>query len=161
MKLNTDRYKYKELSKWYKKPNTQSFKRIINNQCSEMKSFIGGKHALFIGLSDFKKKFESLKYISFLSINELEPLDFSNNTNKLPWALDLALVFNWTDIIDDDQREKNKSLNIFLDGANIAWHRGALLRKKFKCRQFPLSAGVIEALNYEHWLNHKIVAYIP
>ena len=84
-----------------------------------------------------------------------------NNTNKLPWALDLALIFNWTDIIDDDLREKNKSLNIFLDGANIAWHRGALLRKKFKCRQFPLSAGVIEALNYEHWLNHKIVAYIP
>ena len=84
-----------------------------------------------------------------------------SNTNKLPWALDLALIFNWTDIIDDDLREKNKSLNIFLDGANIAWHRGALLRKKFKCRQFPLSAGVIEALNYEHWLNHKIVAYIP
>ena len=25
-----------------------------------------------------------------------------NNTNKLPWALDLALIFNWTDIIDDD-----------------------------------------------------------
>ena len=58
-------------------------------------------------------------------------------------------------------REEKKSLNIFLDGANIAWQRGALLRKKFKCRQFPLSAGIIEALNYEHWSNHKVIAYLP
>lgn len=88
----------------------------------------------------------------------------NSNANKsppTPWALDLALIFNWTDIIDEELREKNKSLNIFLDGANIAWQRGALLRKKFKCRQFPLSAGIIEALNYEHWSNHKVVAYLP
>ena len=86
-----------------------------------------------------------------------------DNSNKpyTPWALDLALIFNWTDIIDEEMREENKSLNIFLDGANIAWQRGALLRKKFKCRQFPLSAGIIEALNYEHWSNHKVIAYLP
>ena len=67
MKLNTGKYKYKELIKWYKKPNAQTCKRILNNQLPEIKEFIGGRHALFIGLSDFKKKFDQA------DSNRLEP----------------------------------------------------------------------------------------
>ena len=84
------------------------------------------------------------------------------NKQPTPWALDLAILFNWEDIISENDHEmKKKSLNIFLDGANIAWHRGSKIRKKFKCRQFPLSAGIIEALNYEHWKQHTVKAYLP
>jgi hypothetical protein len=40
---------------------------------------------------------------------------------------------------------------IALDGANIAWSLGTSVRSRFKCRQFPLSAGVVRALEYEPW----------
>ena len=55
----------------------------------------------------------------------------NSNQPYTPWALDLALIFNWTDIIDEEMREEKKSLNIFLDAAIIAWQRGARLRKMF------------------------------
>ena len=52
---------------------------------------------------------------------------------------------------------------IALDGANIAWSLGTTVRSRFKCRQFPLSAGVVRALEYEPWLRQgfDVVAFIP
>ena len=103
MKLNTGKYKYKELIKWYKKPNSQPFKRIINNQFSEIKDLIGGKHALFIGLSDFKKKFQSLKYVSFLTINEISSSGPDNGIAKLPFeddSYDIIIVMHALDYTD-------------------------------------------------------------
>ena len=166
MKLNTDRYKYKELSKWYKKPNTQSFIRIINNQCSEMKSFIGGKHALFIGLSDFKKKFESLKYISFLSINELEPLDFSNNTNKLPFeddSYDVIIIMHALDYTDDPYKFIRELDRITTDDGRIViigfnnfslWGALKPLMNKFS---MPWSLNFYSLYSVREWF--KILGY--
>ena len=52
---------------------------------------------------------------------------------------------------------------IALDGANIAWSLGTSVRSRFKCRQFPLSAGVVHALEYEPWVakNFEVVAFLP
>ena len=52
---------------------------------------------------------------------------------------------------------------IALDGANIAWSLGTSIRSRFKCRQFPLSAGIVRALDHEPWLRQgfDVVAFVP
>ena len=96
------------------------------------------------------------------------------------WATDLADIFGWDDVLDasgvGDGDGVAKQINnesssrqillpkrIALDGANIAWSLGTSIRSRFKCRQFPLSAGVVQALNYESWIqkNFDVVAFLP
>jgi len=78
-------------------------------------------------------------------------------TYPTPWATDLATIFGWDDVLEAaggaDAVAANRLLpkKIALDGANIAWSLGASVRSRFKCRQFPLSAGVVRALEYEPW----------
>ena len=76
MKLNTNNYKYKELIKWYKKPINNLLKKTINDQISILKKHILGNNVLFIGLSDFSKKFTSSKNMSFISIDEITSSDY-------------------------------------------------------------------------------------
>jgi hypothetical protein len=89
-----------------------------------------------------------------------------------PWATDLAQIFSWDDILqasaragtpgsgEDDERVPKR---IVLDGANIAWSLGTSIRSRFKCRQFPLSAGIVAALEHEPWArqNYDVVAFVP
>jgi hypothetical protein len=90
------------------------------------------------------------------------------------WATDLADIFGWDDVLaasgvgagDGDASNQTRVLppkRIALDGANIAWSLGTSVRSRFKCRQFPLSAGVIHALHYEPWRAKKydVVAFLP
>ena len=90
------------------------------------------------------------------------------------WATDLADIFGWDDVLaasgvgagDGDSSNQTRVLppkRIALDGANIAWSLGTSVRSRFKCRQFPLSAGVIHALHYEPWRAKKydVVAFLP
>ena len=58
MKLNTNNYKYKELTKWYRKPANHHFKKNLNDHIPKIKKYMVGNHVLYIGLSEFKKKFE-------------------------------------------------------------------------------------------------------
>ena len=76
MKLNTNNYKYKELIRWYKKPINSTLKRTINDQISKLKKHIVGNNVLFIGLSDFSKKFTSPKNMSFIS-SEIKKIHIS------------------------------------------------------------------------------------
>ena len=81
-----------------------------------------------------------------------------------PWALDLALIFNWEELLDDDEQNiRKKSLEIILDGSNIAWNKGEKLRKRFKCRQFPIASAIEEALNYHIWQDrvHSVTCFLP
>ena len=52
---------------------------------------------------------------------------------------------------------------IALDGANIAWSLGTSVRARFKCRQFPLSGGIVRALRHEPWRakGFEVVAFVP
>ena len=62
-----------------------------------------------------------------------------DNSNKpyTPWALDLALIFNWTDIIDEEMREEKKvSEHIPRRGKHRVAARGALLRKSSNVDSF-------------------------
>ena len=91
------------------------------------------------------------------------------------WATDLADIFGWDDVLaasrvgdcdGDETTAATRELlpkRIALDGANIAWSLGTSVRSRFKCRQFPLSAGVIHALHYEPWRakNYDVVAFLP
>ena len=91
------------------------------------------------------------------------------------WATDLADIFGWDDVLEasgvgagdgDEATAATRVLlpkRIALDGANIAWSLGTSVRSRFKCRQFPLSAGVVHALAYEPWVakNFEVVAFLP
>ena len=72
MKLNTNNYKYKELVKWYKKPINSPIKKFISDQIPLVKKHIPGNNVLFIGLSDFGKKFNSEKEILLFLNNYIE-----------------------------------------------------------------------------------------
>tara|TARA_B100001029_G_scaffold151317_1_gene133768 strand:+ start:73 stop:801 length:729 start_codon:yes stop_codon:yes gene_type:complete len=85
MKLNTNNYKYKELLKWYRKAVNQPAKKVVIDHISEIKKIIPGKHVLFIGLSEFRKKFESSKYVSFIAIDEFVSSDNITEAKKLPF----------------------------------------------------------------------------
>ena len=107
-------------------------------------------------------------------------------TYPAPWAADLAEIFEWDDVLEaagrpfagdkangdsssvsDDAAAASSSsaghTRIVLDGANIAWSMGTSVRSRFKCRQFPLSAGIVRALEHEPWKarGFDVVAFLP
>ena len=106
-----------------------------------------------------------------------KPDDLVTPQGRYPsaWATDLADIFGWDDVLaasgvgerDGDEATAAARVllpkRIALDGANIAWSLGTSVRSRFKCRQFPLSAGVIQALHYEPWRakNYDVVAFLP
>ena len=85
MKLNTNNYKYKELVKWYKKPINNPIKKIISDQIPIIKKHLPGNNVLFIGLSEFSKKFKSEKNLSFIAIDEITSSDHITESKKLPF----------------------------------------------------------------------------
>ena len=108
-------------------------------------------------------------------------------TYPAPWAADLAEIFEWEDVLEAAGRtpargtsrgdasnpdaladaaaasSSRRHTRIVLDGANIAWSMGTSVRSRFKCRQFPLSAGIVRALEHEPWRarGFEVVAFLP
>ena len=109
-------------------------------------------------------------------------------TYPAPWAADLAEIFEWEDVLEAAGRtpaggtsrgdasnpdatedaaaassSQRRHTRIVLDGANIAWSMGTSVRSRFKCRQFPLSAGIVRALEHEPWRarGFEVVAFLP
>ena len=85
MKLNTNNTKYKELIKWYRKPINQPIKKLLNDSIPTLKKHISGNNTLFVGLSEFKKKFESPKYLSFIAIDQITSSDYLAESKRLPF----------------------------------------------------------------------------
>ena len=108
-------------------------------------------------------------------------------TYPAPWAANLAEIFEWEDVLEAAGRtpargtsrgdasnpdasedaaaasSSRRHTRIVLDGANIAWSMGTSVRSRFKCRQFPLSAGIVRALEHEPWRarGFEVVAFLP
>ena len=166
MKLNTGKYKYKELIKWYKKPNTQPFKKILNKQFSEIKDFIGGKHALFIGLSDFKKKFESLKYVSFLAVNEITSSKSDDQTIKLPFedaTYDIIIIMHALDYTEDPYNFIREIDRIATDDGRVvivgfnSFSLWGLLKPLMNKSHIPWSLNFYSLYSVREWF--KILGY--
>ena len=69
MKIQDNKDKYQELSKWYRRSVSSVFKKEVFNNFYDLKKLIHGRNALFLGLTEYKKKFESSSYLSFLDID--------------------------------------------------------------------------------------------
>ena len=106
-----------------------------------------------------------------------------------PWAVSLARVFEWEDILevagddaetravsddDDDDAPTTSGSNgpergckdefIVIDGANVAWGLAQKLKSKFHTKsRVPMSSAVLMALNHEPWRRRGIRthAFIP
>ncbi len=122
MKLNTNNYKYKELIKWYRRPGNQSFKKLINDQIPEIKKHVNGNHVLYIGLSEFKKKFESSKYLSFIAIDEITSSDNITESKRLPFednSHDVIVIIHALDYTENPYELVREIDRIATDDANV------------------------------------------
>ena len=122
MKLNTNNYKYKELVKWYRKSVNQPFKKLMNDHIQDIKKQIPGKHVLFIGLSEFKKKFESNKYVSFIAIDEITSSDYISEARKLPFednSHDIIIILHALDYTENPYELVREIDRIATDDAKV------------------------------------------
>jgi len=114
----------------------------------------------------------------------------SSTTKPRPWAVSLARVFEWEDVLeadgdaeaeDDDARRDDgdeastsevrgaltrgtRDEFVVIDGANVAWGLAQKLKSRFQAKvRVPMSAAVLMALDYEPWRARgiKTHAFIP
>ena len=123
MKLNTNNYKYKELIRWYKKPINSVLKKTIIEQIAILKKHIVGNNVLFIGLSDFSKKFTSPKNMSFISIDEITSSDHITESKRLPFednSHDVIIILHALDYTDNPYELVREIDRIATDEAKVA-----------------------------------------
>ena len=123
MKLNTYNYKYKELVKWYKRPINQPIRKIVNDQILLMKKHVPGNNVLFIGLSEFSKKFNSQKNLSFIAIDEITSSDHITESKRLPFedkSHDVIIIIHALDYTDNPYELVREIDRIATDDAKIA-----------------------------------------
>ena len=122
MKLNTNNYKYKELIKWYRRSVNQPFKKTINDHIPGIKKHIAGNNVLYIGLSEFKKKFESDKYLSFIAIDEITSSDNITESKRLPFednSHDIIVIIHALDYTENPYELVREIDRIATDDANV------------------------------------------
>jgi SAM-dependent methyltransferase len=123
MKLNTNNYKYKELIKWYRKPANYHFKKNLNDQIPKIKKHISGNHTLYIGLSEFKKKFESSKHLSFIAIDEITSSDNITESKRLPFednSHDVIVIIHALDYTENPYELVREIDRIATDDAKVS-----------------------------------------
>lgn len=83
--MKIENSKYNELKKWYKKAQGLEFRRLINNEVLKLRETVCGNHILYIGLPEFKKKFELKNQLSYISFNDLSFDENLNVSKRLPF----------------------------------------------------------------------------
>lgn len=122
MKLNTNNTKYKELIKWYRKPINQPIKKLLNDSIPTLKKHISGNNTLFVGLSEFKKKFESPKYLSFIAIDQISSSDYLTESKRLPFednSHDVIIIIHALDYTDNPYELVREIDRIATDDAKV------------------------------------------
>ena len=123
MKLNTNNYKYKELQKWYRRPVNNSIRKIMNDQIPKIKKHIAGNNVLFIGLSEFSKKFNSEKNLSFIAVDEITSSDHIRESKKLPFednSHDVIIIIHALDYTENPYELVREIDRIATDDAKVA-----------------------------------------
>ena len=123
MKLNTDNYKYKELEKWYKKPINNPIRKIMNEQIPLLKKHIPGNNVLFLGLSEFSKKFNSAKNLSFIAVDQITSTDHVTESKRLPFednSHDVIVIMHALDYTDNPYELVREIDRIATDDAKVA-----------------------------------------
>lgn len=128
MKFDTDTQKYTDLVRWYRKVKTQPYRKSVNDQIMHLREMLDGNHALYFGIPEFRKKIESSKYLSCLSVSGEDVIKFDNNERKLPFedsSYDVIVLMHALDLLENPynfireiDRVASDDAKIFIVGFN-------------------------------------------
>ncbi len=167
MKPKTENFKYLELQRWYKKPTNLTLKKLISDEISKAKGVTLGKHVLYLGLSEFKRKFKSKKQLSFISFDDLLFDEELNINKKLPFedkshdSIILVHTLDYTknsyELIREIDRIATDNAQIFLIGFNKTSLWG--LAQPYMRQTIPWILNFHSLNNIHEWF--KLLSYKP
>ena len=165
MKTKTNNYRYIQLQKWYKKPSNTFLKKIILDEALRLRDLNLGNNALFIGLTEFRRKFNSKKYLSYISFDELSLTERLISFKRLPFedkSHDIIIMFHALDYTDNPYeliREINRiateDAKIILIGFNKISLWGLL--KPFMKKEESWASNYHSIYNIQEWF--KLLNY--
>ena len=165
MKIQNNRDKFRNLSKWYRKLSPV-FKKEVFNHFLDLKKLIHGKHALFLGLTDYKKKFESAHYLSFLNLDGTTLCEHESESKRLPFednSYDVIIIFHGLDSTNNPYNLIREIDRIATDDVKIAivgfnnFSLWGLIRPIMKKSSYPWSADFHSVYSVKEWF--KILSY--
>ncbi len=166
MKLDTNTHHYTELARWYRKTKTLPIRKAVTLKVSELRHNLDGNNALYLGLPEFRKKFESTKYLSFFSVDGKDIIKYQSIEKKLPFedkSHDIIILMHALDLLDkpynfirEIDRIASDDAKIFIVGFNklSLWGLTRQLRNK---HHSPWSANFHPISNIKEWF--KILSY--
>ena len=166
MKIQDNKDKYQELSKWYRRSVSPVFKKEVFNNFSNIKKLVHGKHALFLGLTEYKKKFESAHYLSFLDIDGNTLYEHESESKKLPFednSHDVIIILHGLDSTNNPYNLIREIDRIATDDAKIAligfnnFSLWGLMKPLMKKSSSPWSSDFHSVFSVKEWF--KILSY--
>ena len=166
MKLETNTHHYTELARWYRKTKILPIRKAISSKVTEFKQYLDGNNALYLGLPEFRKKFESTKYVSFFSVDGKDIIKYQNIEKKLPFedkSHDIIILMHALDLLDNPYNFIREIDRIATDDAKIfiaGFNKFSLwgLTQQFSNKKYsPWSANFHPVSNIREWF--KILSY--
>ena len=166
MKIDTNTHHYTELARWYRKTKTLPIRKAITSKVSELRHNLDGNNVLYLGLPEFRKKFESTKYVSFFSVDGKDIIKYQSIEKKLPFedkSHDIIILMHALDLLDkpynfirEIDRIASDDAKIFIVGFNKLSLWG-LTRYLLNKKHSPWSANFHPISNIKEWF--KILSY--
>ena len=166
MKLTNNIEVYTDLVRWYRKVKAQPYKKSVNSKLNETIKFLDGNHGLYLGLPEFRRKFESGKFLSFLSLDGKDILEHQLTERRLPFedkSHDVIILLHALDLHDNPYnfiREINRvasdDARVLIVGFNKISLWG-LIRQVYNKNHSPWSLKFHSSSNIKEWF--KILGY--
>ena len=166
MKIDTKTHHYTELARWYRKTKTLPLRKAITSKVNEFRHNLDGNNVLYLGLPEFRKKFESPKYVSFFSVDGKDIIKYQSIEKKLPFedkSHDIIILMHALDLLDkpynfirEIDRIASDDAKIFIVGFN-KFSLWGLTRKLLNKKHSPWSANFHPISNIKEWF--KILSY--
>ena len=166
MKIQDNKAKYRDLIKWYRKSATSMYKKEVVEHLSELKKLLQGRHALFLGLTDYKKKFESSHYISFAHLDDNSLYEHESESKKLPFeddSHDVIIIFHALDYTSNPYNLIREIDRIATDDAKIAivgfnnFSLWGIVKPLMKNTSYPWMLDFHSVFSVKEWF--KILSY--
>ena len=166
MKIDTKTHHYTELARWYRKTKTLPLRKAITSKVSEFRRNLDGNNVLYLGLPEFRKKFESPKYVSFFSVDGKDIIKYQSIEKKLPFedkSHDIIILMHALDLLDkpynfirEIDRIASDDAKIFIVGFN-KFSLWGLTRQLVNKKHSPWSVNFHPISNIKEWF--KILSY--
>ena len=113
---------YTELEKWYKKAPGSGFKKSILDEIHNLKDYTVGNNVLYLGLSEFSKKFQFKSHQSFIFFDNFNLSSHIENQQKMPFgdkSHDLIIIVHTLDYVSNPYDLVRELDRIATDDAKI------------------------------------------